>query len=195
MALVLAGLGPGVGVSWLEGLDPGAWDLTDPGAISYARGAVIAAGARAGASANDIIGALSGTPLGIRRSTALQVIAEYKDQIAAGQTATALPIDTSSGELLTGTPPANWTGQYNHEVTATYRTKDSEGNWFLEHVQRNITSPVPMTPAEAISAAMDILATPADLDADSEAPDINSVISLALTGAWYRTARSPLYGL
>jgi hypothetical protein len=177
------------------GLDPSGWDLTDPGAISYARGAVIAAGARQGASANAIMGQLAGTPLGIQRSVGLGIIREFKDQIAAGQTATALGFDASSGELLLGAPPANWTGQYNHEVTATFRTKDEEGNWMLNFVTRNITSNEPLSPQEAANAAMDILATPADPDADSEPPDINAVISVQLTGAWYRTARGPLYGL
>ena len=176
-------------------LDPSGWDLTDPGAISYARGAVIAAGARAGASANAIMAQLSGTPLGIQRSVGLGIIRELKDQIAAGQSATALGFDTSSGELLLGTPPPNWTGQYNHEVTATFRTKDEEGNWLLSFLTRNITSNEPLSPEEAANAAMDILATPADPDADSEPPDINAVISVQLTGAWYRTARGPLYGL
>ena len=115
----------------------------------------------------------------------LDTIREFKDQIAAGQSATALGFDTSSGELLLGTPPPNWTGQYNHEVTATFRTKDEEGNGCSSFLTRNITSNEPLSPEEAANAAMDILATPADPDADSEPPDINAVISVQLTGAWY----------
>ncbi len=144
--------------------------LGDPGANAYARGAIIAYGARNDISANQTLLALRSVGLGFQRAQFLSVFADYKDQIAAGQTATALPFDASSGELLTGTPPPNWTGQYNHEVTATFRTKDSEGNWLLNQVTRNITSNEPLSPEEATNAAMDILSTPADPDADSEPP-------------------------
>ena len=78
--------------------------LGDPGANAYARGAIIAYGARNDISANQTLLALRSVGLGFQRAQFLSVFADYKDQIAAGQTATAAIEEERVVNLRTNVP-------------------------------------------------------------------------------------------
>jgi hypothetical protein len=165
----------------------GNYDFSTPGAIAYGRGAVIAGGVRAGQSANSILRGLQTLGIGINRAVGLDAIRAVAGQIAASQTAQALQLDMSSGELLTGNPPANWTGQYVHQVTGTFRTRTTGGGYELSSRTLGIKSSSALSPGEAASAAMDILETPiGEEDVDSYGAE-GDLVGLSLTGAWYDT--------
>ena len=156
-------------------------------ASSYLRGQVINQAVRAGASANSILRALSSNNMGIRRGQGLDLIAQEKARQLAGTTTTQLPPGISADAAL-GMAPENWTGQYVHQVTATYRTKDEEGNYMLHTRTIGLKGTVPLTPAEAAQAAMDILATPGGEEpTEGNYPKGGDVLSVSLSGVWYDT--------
>jgi hypothetical protein len=158
-----------------------------PGAIAYGRGALISAGVRQGVSANGILRGLQSLGIGMNRQSGLDTIRAVAGQIAASQTAQALQFDASSGELLTGTPPENWTGQYVHQVTGTFRTRTTSGGYEVSSRTLGIKSSSALSPGEAASAAMDILETPiGEEDVDTYGAE-GDLVSLSLTGAWYDT--------
>ena len=175
-------------MSWIEGFDPTAWDLSSPGSVAYTRGALISAGVGAGASANQILSALTQAGIGIRRSQGLSLVAAEQGRQAAVSTAAQLAFDSSSGQLLPGAPPENWTGQYVHQVTATFRTTDEAGNYEMSERTMGIKASNTLSPQEAAEAAMSILETPvAEEDADTYGTAGN-LINMQLSGVWYDTA-------
>jgi hypothetical protein len=164
-------------------------DASDPGVSSYVRGAIIQDLVGEGASANSIIGVLQGEGISVRRQTALQMIKAEQERQQAGGTSAQLGIDYSTGELLPGEPPANWTGQYVHQVTATYRTMGENGAYELHIATKGIKSSIALTPLQATNAAMDIFETPPE-EGVPRSPNViagQDVLSYQLTGVWYDT--------
>lgn len=161
--------------------------LSSPGAQSYARGQIIGAGARAGESGASVLGSLRAFDLGLRTQDFYDVWRAVRAQVGAALSATQLSVDVTTGEILPGTPPTNWTGQYVHQVTATFRTRDDEGNYELHQRTLGIKSTNALSPFEAAQAAMGILETPVDEDDEGGYAESGDLMSLQLTGAWYDT--------
>lgn len=176
-------------MSWTEDFSGLTATLGAPGAVDYARGAIIGAGISAGASANSVLRALRSAGIGFRRESFLETWAGLKAQAEINQTANALPVDSATGQLLPGTPPENWTGQYVHQVTATFRTRLTDGTYEISQRPMGIVDTQPLTPFEAAQATMNILETPVTDEDEDRYPRAADVLSLTLTGAWYRTTR------
>ena len=154
-------------------------------ASSYLRGVIIQTAVGQSASANSILSALSGNGLGIRRAQGLQLVSAEQQRQAAGATSSRLALDSSSSQLLGTTPPANWTGQYIHQVTATYRTRDAEGNYIMNTRTLGIKSTTALTPADAMQAATDIMTSSIPAEEEGNYPLPSDVLSMSLTGVWY----------
>ena len=194
MAVVLARVGGDrargpAAVSWLGDLGALQDTLGSEGAETYARGAILNYGARAGYSANATLGMLRQAGVGFRRQDALATFRGIKAQIAAGQTAAMIPVDATTGEILPGTPPDNWTGRYVHQVTATFRSRQEDGTYAVTQRSLGLLSGQPLSPGEAARAALGILETPVGEDSEERYPGVGDVLSLQLTGAWYQTRR------
>lgn len=175
--------------SWYAGTEQA------PGADAYTTGAILASGAAAGASIGSVTRALRSAGLGFQSS---QISAVYKGiaaQVAANATASALSVDASTGEIMGGTPPANWTGQYVHQVTATFRTRDDQGNYGLSQRTLGIKSASVLTPFEAAQDALGIISAPDEGNGGSSFVDSGDLLGLTLTGAWYDTNPTLLRGL
>ena len=175
-------------MSWLETLG----DLSSLGGISgaahsYLRGQIITQAVRAGASANSILRGLSGYGLGVRRNQGLALVRGEQARQLAGRTSNALDLTQPIDQLLGTAPPANWTGQFVHQVTVTYRTRTPEGGYELHTRTMGIKSSQLLTPEEATQGALDIMADNA-LDAEEgDYPLPSDILSVSLSGAWYDT--------
>lgn len=154
-------------------------------ATSYLRGAIIQQAVSAGASANSILSALSANGLGLRRQQGLALVNEEQSRQAASGTASQLNLTSSTAQLLDTAPPENWTGQYVHQVTATYRTRDEEGNYILHTRTLGLKSTNALTPAQAIQSATDIMTSDVPSDEEADYPLPSDVLSMSLTGTWY----------
>ena len=156
------------------------------GARAYLRGVIVNQAVAAGASANRIIAALTGTGYGVRRSQMLQVIGAVKDRYVASATAYQLAWGAPADEALRAPAPPGWTGRYVHQVTATYRTTDEEGNYLLHTRTLGIVSSASLNPEEATSAAMSIMSQSVPSDEEERYPLSGDILSLELTGTWYQ---------
>lgn len=156
-------------------------------AHSYVRGAVISAGIRAGQSANEILRGLSSVGVGVRRDQGLSIIAAERQRQSAGATANQVPLGGDLGELLGAPPPAGWTGQYVHQVTAISRSRDEEGNYITHTRTLGIKSGRLLAPNEAISSGFDILNQTTPEGTATYLLDSGSLVSLSLSGVWYDT--------
>ena len=176
-------------MSWagfLSELD--ALDISSGPAASYVRGQVITVGVREGQSANSIVNGLSALGVGVRRQQALALIREETDRQAAGATAAQLDLTQPIDELLSATPPPNFTGQYIHQVAITFRTRDEEGNYMLNSITRGIKAATVLTPEEAVNAALQIVTDNPEPTEDSPPISPDSILSAELSGAWYATS-------
>ncbi len=163
-------------------------DLADEGgATAYARGAILSAGARAGASIASVTRALRSAGIGYRAEQVSATYGTIRQAYAAGRTASALALDSSTGQLLPSDVPANWTGQYVYRSTAIFRTRDEQGNYSLESRAMSVKSSVLLTPWEISQQVLGIMETPPEPGTTTELPDISDLLSTSLTGAWYDT--------
>jgi len=166
--------------------------LGTEGAESYARGAIITGAVNAGVSKNQTMAMLREAGVGFRETQVSTVYDLLSDQRAASQTASALNFDSTTGQLLPGNPPENWTGQYTHEVTALFRTRNEAGAYELSSRTMYMKGSTVLTPAEAAANAMSIMEEPPPPESDSELPSVSDLLTLSLTGAWYSTRPGPL---
>jgi len=160
--------------------------VPDAGA-SYTRGVLITQGVRAGESANTIINGMSSLGIGIQRTQALNLIRAETERQAAGATANQLDLSAPVDQILAGTPPADWTGQYVHQVVVTWRERDEEGNYVIHDRTFGIKSATVLTSGEAQQAALDIIAQGASFDPEHYPIDPDSILATSLSGAWYDT--------
>lgn len=158
-----------------------------PGTAAYYRAMGIQAGVQAGASSNSIIRALQGQGLGIRRTQLLSTISQARDRFSTATTATQIPPGESAGTVLAGEAPAGWTGRYIHQVTATYRSIDEEGNYLLHTRTLGIVTRRALTAEEASAHAFDLMTQTPLGDEESPYPLSADILSLELTGVWYQT--------
>ena len=165
------------------------------GEKAYTRGSIIQAGVLGGASANATLAALQDAGVGFQRANFLQTWKQAQDQYLPAQRAGSLAIDASTGAILPGTPPPDWTGQIVHQVTATWRTKEPDGSWSIQSKPYGIIANDFLTPAEASESALGIIQTPMEPDESDRYPSPSYILSLSLTGAWYRTSPNWAGGL
>lgn len=156
-------------------------------AAAYTRGVLITQGVRAGESANSIISGMSSLGIGVQRQQALGLIRAETERQAAGATSAQLDLNAPVSEILSGTPPVGFTGQYVHEVAVTWRERDVEGNYMLNERTFAVKSGTVLTSGEAQSAVLDIISQGASMNPDRYPIDPDSILSTSLSGAWYDT--------
>jgi len=156
----------------------------------YARGAIISYGVGQGWSNNRVQREVQSAGLGISVGQLDPMVRAERDRQAAALTSAQLGVDYSSGQLLPGTPPENWTGQYVHETTVTYRTRDEEGNYALHTRVLHTKADQPLTPAQASSSALDIMEEEPEPGQTPRLPITADVLTTQLTGVWYDTVRA-----
>jgi hypothetical protein len=172
--------------------DADIFDFSAPGGEAYVRGQIIEAGVREGYSIGSVRNALAGYGVGFTSGQVSSIYNALSENIAAGQTATALNIDASTGEILGGTPPENWTGQYVHQVTATFRSVSMAGDYELRTRTLGIVSDNPLTSLQAQDQAMSIIESPIDEEDEDKYGSAGDLLSMSLSGTWYRTMPSIL---
>lgn len=182
-------------MSWTE--DWSWYDVTTsaPGADEFMTGSILRAGAAAGASTNSVIRALQSAGLGFRESQVSAVYSALRAQTEANATASSLSVDSSTGQLLAGNPPEGWTGQYVHQVTATFRTRDDQGNYILSQRTLGVKSTSVLTPFDAAQSALSVINTPVEGDDQDRYGGSGDLLGLTLTGAWYDTRPTLLRGV
>lgn len=175
-------------MSWLEGLGELGASLAGgaTGARAYARGAVMSAAARAGASGASVLGQLRGLGIGVRTGDFYQSWNALRSQVASGQTASSIPLGVASGAPLQGTAPEGWQGQYTHEVTGIIRERTPEGGYSLRSVTRYLNSSNILSPESAAGAMVDMLMTPGERGQQYLA-QVSDLLTVSLSGLWYRT--------
>ncbi len=161
-----------------------------PGTAAYYRAMGIQAGVSAGASSNAIIRALQGQGLSFRRTQMLSTISQARNRSALSSTANQVPMAESVGDVLPGAAPQGWTGNYVHQVTATYRSIDEEGNYLLHTRTLGLVGRNVLTPEEATGAAYDLMSQTPPSDEESNYPLSADILSLELTGAWYQVRQA-----
>lgn len=174
-------------MSWAEGLGGLSDALSSgaPGAAAYARGAIIYAGAQAGASGQSVISQLRSLGISIRRSDFYQTWNAIQDRIGSGTTSMSIPLGVASGAPLVGEPPAGWQGQFVHEVTATIRERTSDGGYALRTITRFVNNGDILSPVEASNQVITMLTTPSDRGVAYVAK-ASDLLATSLTGLWYR---------
>jgi hypothetical protein len=179
-------------LSIIEGPYGDDFDLSTQGGVAYARGAIIQAGVREGYGIGSVVQALQGYGISFRGEQVSQTYHAYEEVLAAGQSAAQLSVDADTGEVLGGNPPDNWTGQYVHQVTATFRARTSSGTYEMRSRPLGIKSPVLLSPEEAVNAAQTIIEAPVDEEDEDRYGGIGDLLVSNLTGVWYDTPRGIL---
>ena len=177
-------------MSWTEAFGLYGVDVSAPGVADYSRGAIIQYGVGQGWSANRILGELTGAGVGVRRSHGLELVRAAAERTAADTTVNQLGIDYSSGTVLPGNPPANWTGQYTHRVGVTYRTVDEDGRYELHTRYLSVVAAEPLTPLAATNAALDIMEEEPEPGGTPRLPAVSGVLTTQMTSVFYRTSRA-----
>jgi hypothetical protein len=174
-------------MSWVEAFGLGGVDVSNPGVADYSRGAIIQWGVGQGFSQNRIESELRGAGVGIQASVQRGLIQAEQARQGASLESTQLAMDYSTGTLLGGVTPENWTGQYVHQVTMTYQEQTGPRAYELHDRTVGLKSSVPLTPSQAIEAAFDIITPEPGEPGTPNAPDLSQVIMSQLTGVWYDT--------
>jgi hypothetical protein len=128
--------------------------------------------------------------VGIRRSQGLDIVRAEQERQGAALTSAQLGVDYSTGAILQGQPPADWTGQYVHQVTVTYRTHDTEGNYELHTRTLGVKSTEALSPMAAVNSALDIMEEEPEAGKTPRLPTTAGVLTAQLSGVWYDTNRS-----
>jgi hypothetical protein len=170
------------------------FDLSTQGGVAYARGAIIQAGVREGYSIGSVVQALHGYGVSFSAGQVSQTYHAYEEVLAAGQSAAQLSVDADTGEVLGGTPPDNWTGQYVHQVTATFRARTSSGAYELRTRTLGIKSSELLSPEDAVNAAQSVIETPVEEDDEDTYGGVGDLLSSNLSGVWYATSPGILSG-
>ena len=168
--------------------------LEDNGSMAYARGAIMQAGAEEGYSLGSIRNALAGYGIDYEETWLRNAYNGMAEIVGNRPAATELSIDSSTGEILSGSPPDNWTGQYVHQVTGQFRAKATTGEYELRTRTFGIKSDVPLTPLDAANAAMQIIDMPVSEEDEDRYGSVGDLLTLNLTGAWYDTRPGILGG-
>lgn len=174
-------------MAWIEAFDLAGVDISSPGVADYARGAIIQWGVGQEWSQNRIEAELRNNGVGLQATQQRKLIQAEQDRQDARLTSTQLSVDYSTGELIAPEPPANWTGQYVHQVTMTTRSLEDDGSYTLSTRTVGIKASTPLTPSQAVNAAFDVI-TPQEGETGSpDSPAPGDVVLSQLTGIWYDT--------
>jgi hypothetical protein len=98
-----------------------------------------------------------------------------------------LAIDASTGAILPGQPPPDWTGQVVHQVSVTWREKEPDGSWTVQTRPYATIAAGFLTPEQAAEDVLGIISQPQSPDEKKRYPTPSDILSMSLTGAWYRT--------
>lgn len=161
--------------------------LDNEGAMAYARGAIMQAGSEEDYSLGSIRNALAGYGVSYEESWLRHAYNGMAQVIGNRAAATALSVDTSTGEILSGSPPDNWTGQYVHQITGQFRAQATTGEYEMRTRTFGIKSDMPLTPLDAANAAMQIIEMPVDEGDEDRYGAVGDLLTLNLTGAWFDT--------
>lgn len=174
-------------MSWVEAFDLGGVDVSNPGVRDYTRGAIIQWGVQTGLSNSAIYRELRSVDVGFSVGQAGPMVRAERDRQGTALTASQLGVDYSSGTLLAATPPDNWNGMYTHQVVLTTRTTNETGGYSLSSRSTAVKSSVPLTPYQAINAAMDYWTPVPGEPQTPNAPDLSQALVTQLRGVWYDT--------
>ena len=181
-------------MSIIEGPYDDTFDLSTQGGMAYARGAIIQAGVREGYSIGSVTQALQGYGVSFSGDQISAQYHQYEEILAQGQSAAQLSVDADTGEILGGNPPDDWTGQYVHQVTATFRARTSSGEYELRTRTLGIKGSTLLTPQEATDAASIIIGSPVDEEDEDTYGSTGDLLTTQLTGAWFDTRPGVLSG-
>lgn len=159
------------------------------GAAAYVRGQIISDAVGEGFSANQILAGLSAYGYGIARQEGLELVRNEVARQALSPTANQLDLSLPIPQLQQMNAPDNWTGQYLHQVTATWRERQTGGGYVTGTRTFGIKSQDILTPSQAVAAAQDILATPESEGGTPDMPQSYDITSYSLTGAWFDVRR------
>jgi hypothetical protein len=174
-------------MAWIEAYGLAGVDVSTPGVADYTRGAIAQWGVGQGLSGNQILNLFQDNGVGIRRSLGQDLIATERQRQAASLSSTALNVDYSTSSIVNATPPANWTGQFVHQVTMTYRDTVAPGAYELHTRTIGIKAGTPLTPFSAVEAAMNVITPQAGETGSPDMPLPAQVIMSQLTGTYYDT--------
>jgi hypothetical protein len=160
------------------------FDLSTDGGTAYARGAIIEAGVREGYSIGSVRQALAGYGVGFSSSQVSETYNALSGIISAGQTAAALPVDVTTGEIFAGPPPENWTGQYVYQVTATFRAQTESGGYELRTRTMGVKSTEVLSANDAVNAAMSLVNAPVEEEDEDTYGGMGNLLTMSMTGAW-----------
>ena len=176
-------------MSWLEALTDYGADVGNPGVAAYTRGAIIQYRVGQGWSAGSIMRELRVNGLGIRNEQGLSLIRAEQARQSVGLTGAQIGVDYTTGELLPGAPPDNWTGQYVHQVTVTSRERLPDGSYVLHARTMGIVAGQPLSPLGATQSALEQMTQAPTEGEEPTGPQLSDILTTELTGVWYRTGR------
>jgi hypothetical protein len=174
-------------MSWVEAYGLAGIDVSIPGVQDFTRGAIVQWGVGQGLSGNAILQTMSDVGVGLQRTQGLALVSAERERRGASLTSAQLNVDYSTGSILDATPPFNWTGEYVHQVTVTYREKVADNTFELHTRTVGIKAGAPLTPFAAIEGAMNYLSALPDDPESPNLPERSQVILSQLTGVWYDT--------
>lgn len=174
-------------MSWVEAFDLGGIDVSSPGVADYTRGAIIQWGVGQGLSNQAIYRTIRSVDLGISVGQLGPMVRAERDRQGTALSSTQLGVDYNSGTLLAATPPDNWNGQYVHKVVMTTRESLGGNEYVLNERTTAIKSSAPLTPMQAVNAAMDYWTPVPGQPQTPNAPDLSQALVTQLRGVWYDT--------
>ena len=160
----------------------------DTAADAYLRGAVMRPLIAEGYSGGSALRELQSMGLSYRSQDFYRAWNAVSAQMASAAGSSALAWDASSGELLPHNPPANWTGQYTHQVTATFRQATGTGSYTTSTRTFGVKSLEALSPLAASQAALSVLYSPTSPDDELKYPQVADLMNLQMTGIWYTTS-------
>jgi len=180
-----------IGSTWGPVIDA----IGDEGAAAYLRGYVIAPLIASGYSAAAGLRELRAAGLGFRTQDFYRAWNQVSAQVTAAQESPYLAYDVSAGTITGNNPPANWTGQYVHQVTATFRTREDDGSYLTRSRTLGVKADAALDPLNAAGVAMDILSSPVDAGDEDKYPAVGDLTGLQLTGVYFATSPGATGGL
>ena len=180
-----------IGSTWGPVIDA----IGDEGAAAYLRGYVIAPLIASGYSAGTALRELQAAGLSFRSQDFYRAWSQVSSQVTAAQESPYLAYDISAGTITGNNPPANWTGQYQHQVTATFRTRQDDGSYLTRYRTIGVKADSVLDPLMAAGNALEIMSSPVDPDDEDKYPAVSDLMTLQLTGVWFQTNPGATGGL
>lgn len=164
------------------------FDLSTEGGNAYARGAIIQAGVSEGYSIGSVRTALSGYGVSFAGSQVSDAYYGLSEALGREGPPASISLSSTGDMMPTGPPPDTWTGQYVGQVTATFRSRTEAGGYELRTRTFGVISDEPMSGFDATQNAMQIIESPIDEENADTYGSVGDLLTLNVTGAWYRTS-------